>query len=367
MIKILFDHQKFSIQTYGGISRYFANIINRIANTPNLTFKLGVLYSKNYYLKALYQPLNNWFFRCILRKERKRTKWNKIYCKYLLKKNDFDVFHPTYFNPYFLKYLKKPLVITIHDMTYEALPEYFTNADPLTWQKRILAEKAAKIIAISETTKKDIIKYLNINEQKIEVIHHGIDLVQPVYASVKNLPAQYILFVGSREAYKNFFILATAFKILSIKYSNLHLVLAGGGDLAFADNEFLIRNGISDKTVQISPTDAQLNTIYKNAECFVFPSLYEGFGLPILEAFNNNCPIILSNCSCFKEIAGLDAALYFDAHCSTDLTQKIESLINNSNLKTQLVTAGKAKLQNYSLKKCVEKTVKIYQSIVEGN
>ena len=362
MTKVFYDHQIFTEQVFGGISRYFKYLIDGIKSTSDFDYKLGVLNSKNYYIRDEKQLLSQPLFQSLFKTQEKLIKRNNSYCKYLVKQNDFSICHPTYFNPYFLKYLKKPLVITVHDMTYEALPQYFPSADPLPYYKRLLMDKAEKIIAISETTKEDILKYSNINADKIEVIHHGIDFTPPEYENVPELPANYILFVGARWSYKNFHLVASAFKILSKKYPDLKLVLAGGGALSFGDSEFLLRNGILDKTIQISATDEQLNTIYKNAACFIYPSLYEGFGLPVLEAFKNGTPVLLSDCSCFKEIAG-NAANYFDHQSLDALVIETEKQINNKTLAEELGAAGKVKLMEYPIEKCVSKTIDLYRSI----
>jgi glycosyltransferase involved in cell wall biosynthesis len=362
MLKIFYDHQIFSEQAYGGISRYFKYLIDGIKDTSDIDYKLGVLKSNNYYIREEKQLLGKAIFNPLFKTQQKLVKWNNSYCKYLLKKNDFSIFHPTYFHPYFLKHLKKPLVITVHDMTYEALPQFFNSEDPLPYYKRLLMQKADKIIAISENTKMDILKYSKIKEDKIEVIHHGIDLRPSTYVSIDNLPENYILFVGSRWTYKNFHTVALAYKSLLEKFPNMKLILAGGGPLTYGDSEFLLRNDILDKTIQISVSDEQLNTLYKNAICFIYPSLYEGFGLPILEAFKNNCPVILSNCSCFPEIAG-DAAIYFDAESVSSLSSKIYQIMENEALRVQLVNAGSHKLKTYTLEKCTAETINVYKEL----
>jgi glycosyltransferase involved in cell wall biosynthesis len=362
MIKVLFDHQIFDRQTYGGISRYFANLIRGSEGIEEIEIIKGWRYTNNYYLEQTPTIINELLRATFLRNSKNTYKKNNSYCKRLLNSGNFDIFHPTYFDPYFLDQLTKPLVITIHDMTYEEMPEYFPNNDPLPTEKRLLANRADKIIAISETTKTDIIKHLQIDENKIHVIPHGIDHTAPAYEEVENLPENYLLFVGSRSGYKNFFMLARAFKQLNEKHKDLVLMLAGGGPLESGDAEFLIRNGIFDKTRQISATDAQLNTLYKKAICFVFPSRYEGFGFPILEAFKNNCPVLLSNCSCFPEIAG-DAALYFDVNAIDDLIRQLMVLINNEAIRNTLIEQGQAKLQNYTLAKCTAATINLYKAL----
>jgi len=363
MTKVLFDHQIFLEQKYGGISRYFKYLIDGIKKEREIDYDLSVIRSDNYYIRDEPQLLKNSIFNPLFKTHAKLLKHSNSYSKYLLKKNDFSIFHPTYFNTYFLDHLKKPLVITVHDMTYEALPHFFPSTDALPFYKRLLMEKADRIIAISETTKADILRYNNVKEHKIEVIHHGIDLSEPKYEIIENLPEKYLLFVGARWSYKNFFMVASAFKILLSQYPELKLVLAGGGPLTFGDSEFLMRNNILEKTIQISATDKQLNTLYKNAQCFIYPSLYEGFGLPILEAFKNNCPVLLSDSSCFKEVAG-DAANYFDHLSLESLVDEIEKLLCNQAFTAKLINNGSNKLMNYSIERCVSKTVDLYKTII---
>lgn len=361
-MKIFFDHQIFTEQSIGGISRYFKYLMDGIKYKQGINYKLGALYSNNYYIKHENLPLQNLFFKSLFKTYEKINKRNNSYTKHLIKQNNFDIFHATYYNPNFLKYLKKPLVVTVHDMTYEALPHLFPTTDPLPYYKRLLIERADKVIAISETTKQDLLKYTNITEAKITVIHHGISMEDATYEEIENLPSKYILFVGARWSYKNFYLLAEAFKTLSSKDPDLYLVLAGGGSLGFGENEYLRRNGISDKTIQISATDEQLNTLYKNALCFVYPSLYEGFGLPILEAFKNSCPVLLSDCSCFPEIAG-NAARYFDHKSVNSLVSEIELILSHKNIRKDMIEAGERRLLKFPIAKCIDKTIDLYQSI----
>lgn len=364
MIKVLFDHQIFSLQVYGGISRYFANIIKSLQKQERISAINGFIYSKNYYQTAPNDGVIRLLFKLLTKNKPDLYQKNAKYCKYLIKKNDFDVFHATYFDPYCLKHLRKPLVITIHDMIYERFPHLFSSDDPTSQQKSELAQAADVIIAISETTKKDIITYLGIAENKIRVIPHGIDKDNTNYQTVENLPERYILYVGSRWSYKNFQFLAEAFKKITEADKTLHLVVAGGGTFSTEETLFLSDHQILDKTFHLSATDDQLNTLYKNALCFIFPSLYEGFGIPILEAFKNNCPILLSNSSCFPEIAG-DAALYFEPDSKESLICKIELLIEDKALRKKLVHNGQIKLKNYTLAKCINATLNVYKELAK--
>jgi len=364
MTKLFIDHQKFSTQKYGGISRYFANIIQGIKHSSDFTYQLGVMHSKNHYLKNEPLPIKGKLSdRVLNRNERYDYRLNQLYCKRLLEKNDFDVFHPTYYDPYFLKYLKKPLVVTIHDMTYERLPEYFWAQDPLTQQKRLNVERADAIIAISNTTRNDLLSFFDIDPAKVSVIYHGIDIETPLtLQSVPSLPEQYVLFVGDRSGYKNFYLFMNAMQQIMHRFPDLHVILTGGGKLEVADREFLHRLRLSERVRHINATDEQLNYLYQNAQLFVYPSLYEGFGLPILEAFKAGCPILLSDTECFREVA-TDAAVYFNPTSIDDLIYNLETLLNDSALKAQLVERGTRRLTDFPLQKSIDQTLDVYRAV----
>ncbi|UFH54471.1 glycosyltransferase family 1 protein [Spirosoma sp. KNUC1025] len=364
MTKVLIDHQKFSTQKYGGISRYFANIIQGIKRTDTITYQLGVLHAKNHYIQS--EPLlikGNLSDRVLNRNDRYDYQLNQLYCRRLLTKSDFDVFHPTYYDPYFIKELRKPLVITIHDMTYERMPEYFWNQDPLTHQKRLNIKRADAIITISNTTRKDLLSFFDVDPKKVSVIYHGIDVESPLQVQpVANLPNQYVLFVGDRSGYKNFYLFMNAFQQLAPRFPDLNVVLTGGGKLEIADREFLQRLGLSDRVRHINATDEQLNYLYQNAQLFVYPSLYEGFGLPILEAFKAQCPMLLSDTECFREVA-TDAAVYFKPTDIDDLIHKLETTLNDRELKAQLIKNGTKRLADFPLQKSIDQTLDVYKSL----
>ncbi|MCK8490380.1 MULTISPECIES: glycosyltransferase family 4 protein [Spirosoma] len=365
MINVFIDHQKFTTQKYGGISRYFANIIQGIKQTKDISYKLGVLHAKNHYIQneplALKGKLGD---RILGRKERYDYELNKFYCQQLLKKNEFDVFHPTYYDPYFLQSLKKPLVITIHDLTYERLPEYFWAQDPLTYQKRLNIDRADSIITISQTTRKDLLSFFDVDPAKVSVIYHGIDIETPLRVQpVDQLPKQYLLFVGDRSGYKNFYLFMNAFQKIAHRFPDLHVILTGGGKLEIADREFLNRLRLTDRVRHINATDEQLNFLYQNAQLFVYPSLYEGFGLPILEAFKARCPMLLSDTECFREVAA-DAAVYFEPTSMDDLIDKLETVLTGTTLKAQLVEKGVKRLADFPLQKSIDQTLDVYKSLV---
>ncbi|RZL62024.1 MAG: glycosyltransferase family 1 protein, partial [Pedobacter sp.] len=255
-------------------------------------------------------------------------------------------------------------VITVHDMIHELMPEYFNSADILPTHKRQCIQNAAHIIAISHSTKKDLIEVFNIPNDRISVVHHGyLDNNSGIIQDNEPSCGRYILFVGERTAYKNFYKFALALSLVCSKEKDIRLICAGGGPIKNAEQEMLNRLNLKDKVIQITASEKELNSLYKNAIAFVFPSLYEGFGLPILEAFRNHCPIIVSDTACFREIAE-DACLYFDPSNPFDIAEKIEVAINDTSLMNELISKGLNRLANFSMEQCIGKTLDVYKSIV---
>ncbi|WP_443936968.1 glycosyltransferase family 4 protein [Pedobacter sp. MW01-1-1] len=359
-MKVLFDHQIFSLQRFGGISRYFANIFYGLKQSSKEQSSISVLYSQNHYIKD-----NPGFFgeaigKLLFKTQKKIYKWNKKFSKYKIRKNNFDVFHPTYYEPYFLKYLKKPFVITVHDMIHERFPHYYSADDVLASHKKICIENADHIIAISHATKNDILEYFDIPENKITVIHHGFQPFAARKQDVVIVEEQYLLFVGERGLYKNFNNFIKAVTPSLIKNKNLIVFCAGGGAFSGKEMMFLIESGVQHQVIQKSVNDEILLSLYRNAIAFVFPSLYEGFGLPLLEAFYYDCPVVASNTSCFEEVCG-NAALYFDPNSVESMRIQLEKIINDESLADDLRLKGKLRLNFFSIEKSVSSTINVYR------
>ncbi len=368
-MRILYDHQIFTRQIYGGISRYFFELIKHFKNDNKIKYELSLKYSNNYYLKELNNLtqktfLENYSFRG---KYRLLNILNKKVSKKAIYRGNYDIFHPTYYDPYFLDYIgKKPFVLTIHDMVHEIYPEMFPLKDETSKRKKLLAQKATKIIAVSENTKKDIIRFFSIGTNKIEVIFHGtpFDMNNSGDSKVDiDLPEKYILFVGSRSGYKNFSLFIEAITSLLIENNKLKVVCVGGGNFKGIEKEKFKRLNITNKVYQYSVNDDILTYLYKKAIVFIFPSLYEGFGIPILEAFSCGCPVIASNTSSLSEVAG-DAAIYFDPINKLSILNSIQKVICDNNLRDQLIYKGYQRVKKFTWKKTMEQTKKIYESII---
>lgn len=372
-MKILFDSQCFDMQKFGGISRYFCEIIKNFSR--NDEYILPCTYSQNEYLKQsklvnlvessfpgkkFIDLLKNKFFLTgILRNRKESIK--------ALRNQDFDVFHPTYFNPYFLEYIgQKPFVLTVHDMIHELYPEFFKNADKIIKNKKLLAEKAAKIIAVSNKTKEDLVNFYGSPfADKTEVVYHGSSLKTPDSArdnvDFKTQFGRYFLYTGTRNIYKNFlFMIESCAEFLIEK--DLKIVCSGS---PFSDSEkvFFESLNISDRIIHYFASDNELFWLYKNAIAFIFPSYYEGFGIPILEAFEAETPCLLAKSSCFPEIAG-DAALYFNPKHKNEIVSAMSRILDK-NLAIELVIKGKQRLADFSWEKTAEQALNIYKSLLD--
>lgn len=375
-MRIILDPQIFNQQTYGGISRYYAEVFSVLSEKKDIEIVLPLYKSDNVYISKtqllIKNKLLNWFYDSLtalkistrsLRKKKSDRLLNKIF-----EENAFDLFVPTYYNPYFLDKIKgKPFVLTVYDMIHELMPQYFEN-DPynVVEFKSKLIEKATKIIAVSHNTKKDIIRFFpQIDPSKIVVIYHGSSIkIEP---EVKvNLPSSYILYVGSRANYKNFKFLVTAIAPLLKANPKLNLLAAGGGKWDDDEINWIKSLGLEKQIIQKNFKEKELGYFYQNAELFVFPSLYEGFGIPVLEAMACGCPIVLTKHGSFPEVAG-EAGVYFDSNSAIDLQNKIQMLLDNEEIKADFVKKGLQQVKRYDWKDAAEQCLKVYQDAISLN
>lgn len=349
--KVLYSHDIFSMQYVGGISRYIYEIYTR---NPNAT--ISTLYSENLYLSKHKHTKN---FR-----GKTRLIWtlNECYEKVLLTRKHFDIYHPSYY-----KNLTKPkntfLVTTIHDMIHELYAgKFFPKNSKDSALKHYLCSISDLLIAISYQTKYDLMRYFGVNENKIHVIYHGYSLQNTI--KPLKLPKQYILFVGQRDGYKNFLTFIKAFGLIAPRYEQLQ-VLCVGKPFNPQERRLLESLGLTKRVWSIQAQDDDLYTIYHQALCFVFPSLYEGFGIPILESFYAQCPAALSDIAVFREVAR-DCALYFDPYSIDSISNILESLITDRTLAKNLTAKARIVLQHFSWDKSAYKTTQLYEMLIGG-
>jgi glycosyltransferase involved in cell wall biosynthesis len=366
-MKINFDHQIFSSQRYGGISRYFYEIIRRVDGLNDTSVDLPIIFSDNYYIsdRKYTNQINFFKDNDFKGKNRFINLTNMVYSKFKLESGDYDVFHPTYYDPYFLKKIgNAPFVLTVHDMIHEKFPSLFNENDNTSLNKRLLVEKASRVIAVSENTKKDLIGIFGTDESKIEVIYHGNSMQQSSRVKINlSLPDDYILFVGARYEYKNFIRFISSMSSILNLNKNLNVVCAGGGCFTNKEQEVFANLNIKSQVYQCSLNDESLAGIYQNAIIFVFPSLYEGFGIPILEAFSSKCPVACSNISSLPEIAK-DGACYFDPYDEESIKNSVKQLLKDESLRKRLVSKGTDRLDFFSWEKAAKLTGKVYKDLM---
>lgn len=365
-MKILFDHQIYTNQNYGGISRYFYELSKGLTSLGN-DCQNSIYFSENeftrdnqFYHSRTFLPFN---FRG---RESLKEYLNKFVSEQSLKKGTYDIFHPTYYDTYFLKsnFSSRPFVVTFYDLIHEKFsekyPDLLTNMDEVISSRKTLLKRATCVIAISNSTKQDIMDYYGVDGDRIQVTH----LASSMTASAPGqgtIWGDYILFVGKRQAYKNFTGFIEAVQPLLKREKNLKVVCAGGG--AFSREELALLNklGIAEQVVQVAIDDTHLAKLYSNALFFVFPSLYEGFGIPVLEAFNCGCPAILSNVSSLPEVGG-DAALYVDPDNRDDILRKCEMFYYDPALRAAYREKGTKQSKEFSWNNVAAQTLDIYQS-----
>ena len=355
-MKILYDSQCFDMQKFGGISRYFY----KLAKYGNGLYDCSVCgkYCDNVYVSEI-SEIKPFPVKRNFRGKGRIVNFSKKHANIkAIKGEKYDVFHTTYYNPLALP-KNKPVVITAHDFIHELFPSFFPENDKTTACKRAIFSRADRIIAISETTKKDLLTFFpETDPSKIDVAYHAIEWDICKEKKARPVEKPYIIYTGTRNIYKNFpFFLISVAPLL--KKHDLQLVCTGS---RFSTDENALTHmlGVSDRVTSTFADEQTLRALYENAVCFVFPSIYEGFGFPILEAFASKCPIAISRASCFPEIAG-EAALYFDPYSIDDMRSKIESLILSPTLQAELVQKGLERFRKFSMDAMIENTFHVYE------
>ena len=278
--------------------------------------------------------------------------------------NKIDVFFsPAHYIP---RFSPAPLVVTIHDLSYFYYPDEFLKKDLYqlkNWTK-YSAEKAKKIIAVSNTTKKDIVRFYQTPEEKIEVVYNGYEKTSNIKHLASNSSIEkvepYILYVGTIQPRKNIGTLIEAFAKFKTAHPELKLVIAGKKGWLYEETFIKVKKMNLEKHVRFLGfvDDPTLISLYKHAFWFVLPSFYEGFGIPVLEAMSYGCPVISSFTASLPEIAG-DAALYIDPEKKEDIVDKLNQLLENKTLRNELITKGKERSRKFSWKTCGEKTLEV--------
>lgn len=279
-----------------------------------------------------------------------------------------DIVHETYYSNVSVAPRGSRRVVTVYDMIHERFAPMFSRSHLTTEPKRAAAMRADRVLCISENTRRDLVEMFGVPKHKVSVVHIGYDKLVPSGKLPANiLPAAqkpYLLYVGSREGYKNFEGLLQAFAISPFLRSNFSLVCFGGGAFSNGEMAHARELGLSDTQIgQIGGGDEVLADLYLGAAAFVYPSLYEGFGIPLLEAMSLGCPVICSNTSSFPEVAG-DAGEYFDPGDIESMRSTIEAVLQSQSKRDALIQKGHKRCASFSWERCATETLEIYRSLM---
>ena len=344
-----------------GISVYTENLVGNIIKIDNKNEYVLIHHSKNpkavYKLtKELIVPLKNIPFA---REYRKVFQLPKI-----LEKEKFDIIHETTQIGPFFKKSKFKKVVTVHDLTPLKFPKTHSFLDILHHKiglKKIL-KKVDKVVAVSNSTKKDILEYFNVDESKIKVIYEGckkLDINDDCLEKY-GIKKPYFLYVGTLEPRKNIPNLIKAFKQSSV---DCQLIIGGKKGWKYMKIFKIVEElGMKNKIIFPGFIDGDdLGFLYKNAIAFVFPSLYEGFGLPILEAMYCGCPVITSNNSSLPEVVG-KAGLLVDP-LNVDHISRAIIKVQDESVRKNMIKEGYKQANIFNWKRAAKETINIYKNL----
>ena len=290
-----------------------------------------------------------------------------------LKRDGVDIYHGlTGELPLGLSEAGIKSVVTIHDLIFMRCPEYYNPVDVAIykWKFRNTCKQADRIIAISECTRRDIMELGEIDDSRIHVVYQSCDTRFRLQVSPEqkqdvrarySLPKRYVLFVGTIEERKNALLAAQALPYLS---DEIHLVLVGR-QTAYAKTifSFARQNGLANRIHMLSgvPT-SDLYAIYQQAECFVYPSRYEGFGIPVIEAIQSRLPVIACTGSCLEEAGGPDN-VYVDPDEPQEMAMAIKSITDNPDAARQIVTRSLDYIRRFENGNVAQEMLNVYRSM----
>jgi len=367
-MRIAYDHQIFGWQEYGGISRYFFELASRMATTcQQETRIIAPLYVNRYLHKAPVElqvcgissprlPKSGRFYRFI----------NALIAAPLVSRFRPDILHESYYANSGVAPPGTKVVLTVFDMIHERFKESISAFDPVSREKIRAVQRADHVICISQQTRRDLLELIDIDPARTSVVYLGFSLTgstgyrRPEIAT----PRPFLLYVGKRGGYKNFAGLLKAFAASALLRAEFDLVCFGGGGILSTERDLMHRLNLhADRVRQVSGDDTLLEAYYRAAFAFVFPSLYEGFGLPPLEAMSFDCPVICSSVSSIPEVVG-DAAAGFDPHDVDAMRGAIERVIGDAALRQSLIRRGRERIEVFSWSRCAQETLNVYGKVL---
>lgn len=364
-MKIIYDYKAFCGSPYSGVSRYYVEIIKNL-----ITESVDIAVLAPFHRNKLVTPINNSLTGFYLTGYPPKTTkifltLNHIISSLLVKAKDYNILHETYYSNFPIDN-SKIKVLTVYDCTHELLG--ISNKDPALLSKINSINRADHIICISNNTKSDLINFYNIPEEKISVTHCGVT-ESTVYSSINHksdfCPVKpFILYVGTRFEYKGFYTLIDALAIDNHILNEFNIVFFAGGYFSSVERDYILKRNLDiSKFICISGDDNLLAYLYANAELLVYPSKYEGFGFPPVDAMRNRCPVIVSQSSCLPEVAG-NGAVYFEPDQPESLLFAMKSIIFDQAFKEKMAQLGYDRSLRYTWKSCAMETKATYHALL---
>jgi len=367
-MRILYDYQAFSRQFYGGVSRYFVELARLLSRLENTEVRVLAPLYINHYLKELDPAIvsGQQFARVPKAAGKLFNIYNQVATRYQAASYRPDIFHETYYAQQSIPlHRNQARVITVYDMIHERFPEYFPAWDRTAATKQRAVKRADHVICISETTRRDLLEISNLGPDKVSVVHLGFDSPQTQNTLAEPLiDGPYLLHVGIRSGYKNFQRLLDAYASNPALNKQYRLVCFGGGN--FSQTEIQQREALGlaqDRLVWIGGSDSVLMQLYQHAAAFVYPSLYEGFGIPPLEAMAHDCPVVCSTGGSISEVVG-DAGEFFDPRDTAAISQAIEKVTGSQKRATELRALGRRRITRFTWDQCASGTHAVYSALL---
>lgn len=375
-MRLAYDHQIFCLQKAGGISRYFCKLLEHL-NKLEQTVGVFAPFYRNQYLRQI--PAHLVHGRTVADYPKHcadlAVALNGFVARQRLKTWHPDLVHETYFSMLRSGPSRRPTVLTVFDMIGELglegnLP---TQAQIKATNKYAAVSRADHVVCISEHTRQDLIRLFDVRPEKISTIHLGCDQepaglasqhIDQDTSSLRAPPSKpYLLYVGLRQGYKNFAGLLRSVAS-SRRLKNTFDLIAFGGEGFSQDEQTLISalKFAPEQVKQISGDDQALARLYQQAAAFVYPSLYEGFGLPPLEAMLYGCPVISSRTSSMPEVLG-EAAQFFDPNSSESMADAIEQVVFLKERQQVLAAKGTLRVKAFTWRACAERHLALYQAL----
>ncbi len=351
---LIYDYQIFLKQKFGGPSRYFVEL-NKNINQKKFNNSIVAPFHINRHLLNTNFNKGNFFFYKKFIFNRTLKKLNEFIFLKKIKNLLNPIIHSTYYDLRYLRQVKCAKIVTIHDLIHEKF--YKDKKIDYEDNKINCINDADFFICVSKSTQNDLIEHYNIDKKKTKVIYHSCTLPDVDYGFIKK--KDFILFVGNRSGYKNSYFALKAFSKYKRIRDKIDFYFFGG--LKFSKNEITnFRDlGIINNVKYLGNDERKLKSLYKKATCLIYPSNYEGFGIPLLEAMENNCPIICTDTPALKEI-GADAVQYFEKNNEESFIDSLDKVLYSDELSNKLKILGKKRRNFFSWEKCARETEEVY-------